>query len=65
MYEDEMFDKSVREAQIEGLKSLKHEVKTVEKIMINHGKFLFIVSQKTQAQKIIINLVKIPVKKEI
>ena len=33
MYEDEMFDKSVREAQIEGLKSLKHEVKTVEKII--------------------------------
>ena len=33
MYEDEMFDKSVREAQIEGLKSLKREVRTVEKII--------------------------------
>lgn len=28
-----MFDKSVQEAQIEGLKSLKREVKTVEKII--------------------------------
>ena len=33
MYEDGMFDKSVQEAQIEGLKSLKREVKTVEKII--------------------------------
>jgi hypothetical protein len=33
MYEDSMFDKSVQEAQIEGLKSLKKEVKTVEKII--------------------------------
>jgi hypothetical protein len=33
MYEDGMFDKSVQEAQIEGLKSLKREVKVVERII--------------------------------
>ena len=33
MYQDEMFDKSVQEAQIEGLKSLKREVKVIERII--------------------------------
>ena len=33
MYQDEIYDKEVREAQIEGLKALKSEVKTVEKLI--------------------------------
>ncbi len=33
MYQDEIFDKSVQEAQIEGLRALKAEVKTVEKLI--------------------------------
>lgn len=33
MYQDEIYDKEVREAQIEGLKALKLEVKTVERLI--------------------------------
>lgn len=33
MYQDEVFDKEVREAQIEGLKALKVEVKTIERLI--------------------------------
>lgn len=33
MYQDEVFDKEVREAQIEGLKKLQYEVKGIEKLI--------------------------------
>lgn len=33
MYQDEIYDKAVREAQIEGLKELKTEVKSIERLI--------------------------------
>lgn len=33
MYQDEMYDKAVKEAQIEGLKELRQEVKSIEKLI--------------------------------
>jgi peptidoglycan hydrolase CwlO-like protein len=33
MYQDETYDKAVKEAQIEGLKELKQEVKSIEKLI--------------------------------
>ena len=33
MYQDETYDKAVKEAQIEGLKELKREVKSIEKLI--------------------------------
>lgn len=33
MYEDELYDKTVQEAQLEGLKELKREVKSIEMLI--------------------------------